>query len=349
MTRESRELESAARLLVRTAGLIAVVFVVGVVGYALIGGPRHGLVDAVYMTLITLTTVGYGEVIDLSGNPAGRVFTMLLLVAGVGSFVYFFSNLTAFMVEGHLDRLLTSRRMKKRIADHHNHFIVCGAGSTGRHVVRELLETERPLVVVDEDEDRLRVLGEELGREFPVVVGDATDDDTLKEAGVERAGGLVACIANDKDNLIVTVSARLLNPDLRIICRCIEEKVRAKIEQAGADAVVSPNMIGGLRIVSELVRPRVVSFLDTMLRDRQEGLRVEECLVDEASAFVGESLGDVRARGVVDVLIVAVRQADGSWSFNPRDEVTLAAGMSIIFMANPEGRAAMEAAGRRTS
>lgn len=339
------ETRAGLRTLLRAAGLIGLVFAVGVVGYAALAGPGYGPLDAIYMTVITLTTVGYGETIDLSQNPAGRVFTVILLVVGVGSFVYFFSNLTAFMVEGHLDALLRGRRMKNQIDKLRGHYIVCGVGATGEHIVRELVMTQRPFVAVDADEARLRAIEAQLGIEFPSVVGDATDDDTLRAAGIERAAGLAACIAADKDNLIVTVSARLLNPGLRIISRCIEDHIGQKIRQAGADAIVSPNTIGGLRIVSELVRPTVVSFLDTMLRDRQEGLRVEELPIAAGNPLEGTPVGALRARGLQDVLVVALRAVDGSWVFNPDDERVLAAGSTLIYMGGPGARASLESQG----
>ncbi len=327
--------------LARAAGLILIVFATGVVGFTLIGGEDHGVVDAIFMTAITLTTVGYGETIEVSQTPGGALFTTVLLFAGVGSFVYFFSNLTAFMVEGSLDRMLWRRKMKRAIENLDGHYIVCGAGATGAHIVKELLQTERPFVLIDSDEERTRELFEEFEARFPVVIGDATDDDTLKEAGIERARGLTSCISSDKDNLIVTVSARLLNPDLRIVSRCIDEKVTRKVRQAGAAAVVSPNMIGGLRMVSELIRPTVVSFLDIMLRDNKR-LRVEEYPVEEGSALAGMSVGDLRSKKIADVLIVAVSRPDGSWTYNPDDAEVLAPGEGLIFMGTPASREAMQ-------
>jgi len=328
----------------RTLGMIGLVFAIGVVGYRVLAGPQYGLLDAVYMTVITLTTVGYGETIDLSNNPLGRGFTIVLLLAGVGSFLYFFSNLTAFMVEGHLADLLRDRRMNKKIAKLNNHYVVCGVGSTGEHIVKELVATRRPFVAIDEDEELIRRLETEVGVEFPSVTGDATDDDTLHAAGIDRAAGLAACIAHDKDNLLVVVSARMLNPKLRIICRCTEDRVAGKIRQAGADAIVSPNTIGGMRMVSEMVRPHVVSFLDIMLRDREEGLRVEEFPITEDSPLVDTTLETLRGRNLKDVLVVAVRHQDGSWMFNPADDIVLATGTTLIFMAAPGGRASLEAA-----
>ena len=337
------ELEEGARTLARAAMLIVVVFGIGVGGFKLVGGPDHSVVDAVYMTMITLTTVGYGETIPLEGHPLGQVFTVVLLLFGVGSFVYFFSNLTAFMVEGNLDELLWKRKMRRMIAALDNHYIVCGAGNTGVHVVKELVETERPFVLVEHDPERIKDLAEKFGRHFPAVIGDATDEEVLLEAGLAKAAGLAACIAEDKDNLLITVSAKMANPKVRIICRCIDERTIPRVKKAGADAVVSPNMIGGMRIVSEMVRPNVVTFLDIMLRDKNKGLRVEEYEIEAGSVLAGKSVGYVRGKDLADVLVVAVKRGDGSWTFNPPDSDVLDPGMALIFMGNPAGRSAVEA------
>lgn len=336
-----KELKEGIATLTRAATLVALVFVAGVVGYSLLAGPDYGVFDAVYMTIITLTTVGYDEAIDLDGNTPGRVFTVVLLLVGAGSFVYFISNLTVFMIEGHFDLLLWNRKMRKMISGLNEHYIVCGAGDTGEHLIKELLETERPFVVIEADEARIRELVEKYDREFAAVIGDATDDDVLREAGIERARALTASIRSDKDNLLVVVSARLLNPKLRIVCRCIEEKLKSKVVKAGADAVVSPNMIGGLRMVSEMIRPNVVSFLDIMLRDKNKGLRVEEFPVRAGSKYDGMSVGAFRGERVADVLLVAVKHGD-DWTFNPGDELVLDPGMSIIYMGNPAARDRLE-------
>ncbi len=331
-----------ARRLLRSALLVVLVFLVGVGGYLWIGAPETGLLDAVYMTVITLTTVGYGEVVDLSNNPAGRIFTVFLLVMGVGAFLNFFSTITAFMVEGSLQRLLRKRTMDRKIERLQNHTIVCGGGFTGRHVVRELIDTQRPFVLVDRDQERVERLYQCFENEFPVVIGDATEDSSLLAAGIKRAAGLVACVQNDKDNLMLTLSARLLNPELRIVCRCINESVEAKILRAGADAVVSPNRIGGLRMISELVRPVAVNFLDMMLRDRQRNLRVESLEIHQGSELAGSDVRSLRRAEIPDILLLALQLPDGSWHHSPRDDERLQAGFRLIFVGEPSARTILE-------
>ncbi|MDH3211120.1 MAG: potassium channel family protein [Myxococcales bacterium] len=334
------------RPLKRSGLLVALAFLVGLVGYLVIGSRQYGWIDALYMTVITLTTVGYSEVIDLSGSPGGRLFTAALLLGGVGALLYFFSAVTAFFVEGHVQRLLWRRKMSKAIQHLSGHTIVCGGGHTGQHIVQELLATERPFVLIDVDESRVDALMQRLGCEFLVVIGDARDDDALHAAGIERAAGLVASISNDKDNLIVTVSARLLRPDLRIVCRCIDERIEEKILKAGADSVVSPNRIGGLRMISETVRPTAVSYLDIMLRDPDSKLRVESTLVLPRSRLADSTVGDLRGREIGDLLIVALRKPDEQWVFAPSDEHPLAAGGSVVYMGSAQAREAVEGLAR---
>ena len=294
--------------LARASVLIVVVFIAGTIGYTLLGGPEYGVFDAVYMTAITLTTVGYGETIDMVDNVPARAFTVALLVFGVGSFLYFYTTLTSFIVEGSLDRIFVKHRMRRHIEQLSDHYIVCGAGHTGQHVVDELVATRRPLVLVERDPDVAHTVYDTHGGKVPVVVGDAAEDDVLLNAGIERALGLVTCFSSDKDNLIVAFSARSLNPGVRIVCRSIDDRVSAKMKLAGADAVVSPNTIGGLRMVSELIRPKAVSFLDVMLREHDDNYRVEDLTVHAGSRIAGLTLKDLRSERLADILVVAVPQ-----------------------------------------
>jgi voltage-gated potassium channel len=330
------------RPLLRSGLFVVAAFAVGVVGYRVLGADQHGWIDAVYMTVITLTTVGFSEVIDMSGHPGGRIFTTLLLLWGVGAFLYFFSTFTAFLVEGHIQHLLWRRRMSRAIERLSGHIIVCGGGHTGWYIVQELAATQHPFVLIESDQERVEELTRILGSEFPAVIGDATDDDTLRAAAIERAAGLVACVANDKDNLIATVSARMLRPDLRIVSRCVDEKVEQKIRNAGADAVVLPKQIGGLRMISEMLRPTAVSFIDVMLRDRERNLRVEAMSIAAESPLVGETVGDLRGRDIADLLILALSEGDEPWTFAPPDDRRLEAGTKVVYMAGPRARDELE-------
>src|SRR5262245_9816873 len=242
-------------------GFLALIVVVlgGSIGYWLIGDGRWSFLDCVYMTVISVTTVGYGEVLDgMDKVPYARSFTVLLLVFGTGSIVFFASMITAFIVEGDLRNVLFSSKLKKRMKRMKDHVIVCGAGSTGRNVIEEMLKTGVPVIAIDVREDELKEIAAKFPKaEFGYIAGDATDDDVMSQINFTDAKGLVAALSSDKDNLYLTVSARQYNPTIRIVARCAELSHVDKIKRSGADAVVSPNFIGGMRLVSEMMRPVV--------------------------------------------------------------------------------------------
>ncbi|MEM6531734.1 MAG: potassium channel protein [Myxococcota bacterium] len=331
----------------RAALLLTTVVVIGVVGFKIIGGPEHTLLDAAYMTVVTLTTVGYEEVIPVRGNPAAEAFNIVIMMAGIGSFIFFFSNFTAFIVEGHLARWRGVRKMQKRISQLSGHDIVCGFGETGMHIVRELVQTRRDIVVIDSDpEISLRLMKEFDRDDIAAVVGDATDDDQLLSAGIHRARGIIACAASDKDNLIIAMSARMLNPNLRIVCRCIDDELAPKMRRAGADAVVSPQSIGGMRMVSELIRPTTVSFLDYMLKDSGHAFRVEAVPVEEHSELANQTVGSLIDRKIPELSVVALCTGEDEWCYAPRDEQRIVPGNEVIVISTPEARRKLETIAR---
>ena len=278
-------------------GLFGVVFTfaVSAAGLWWLGGGRWTFSECLYMAVITLTTVGYGEVLDGFNEVAyAREFTILFIVTGMGVILYFVSSLTAFIIEGDLRRALENTRMRKRLSQIRDHVIVCGAGNTGRHVIAELIATNTPIVAIDIEREYLEELYRRHKVGFLYLCGDATDDQVLDQAGLSRARGLVAALANDKDNLYLVVSARQGHPDLahfRIVARGIDVTVLDKLRKAGADAVVSPNFIGGMRMASEMLRPTVVRFLDEMLHEEQT-TRIEEVKVSPGSIMVGRTVLD---------------------------------------------------------
>ena len=306
----------------------------GTFGYYYLGEGRWSLFDCFYMTVVTLSTVGFAETLPGLGEVEGaRVFTVVLIVLGSGTLLYFASSLTAFIIEGDLVGVLRRRRMQNRVDELQGHVIVCGVGSTGIHCIEELAATGTPFVAVDADEDRLVRLGEDFeDMELLYVVGDATDDHTLQRAGIARARGLIAALHDDRDNVFVTITARALNARARIVAKAVETSADKKLRRAGADAIVSPNRIGGMRLVSELIRPHVVEFLDTMLRESRRSLRIEEVPVPPGSRLDGRSLREADLRRVADVLVIAVRLADGDYVHNPSPETPLRAGMTLIVL-----------------
>lgn len=310
----------------------------GTLGYLVLGEGRWEIEDCLYMTIITLTTVGYGEVLsDFHSVDHVRTFTLLLIVMGMGVFLYFVSTLTAFIIEGELRRTLASTRMRKKIPKLKNHVIVCGVGSTGTHVIRELMATGTPMVAVDQDESVLEELIEEFGREFLYVVGDATEDHILEAAGIDHAGGMVAALASDKDNLYLVVTAQQLHPspeNFRIVARGSELSVLAKLRRAGANSVVSPNFIGGMRLASEMIRPTVVKFLDDMLRDGA-AVRLEEVVIAAGSDTANKSLRDLDVRRRVNVSVLAVKPTGQEhYVYNPAPEQKLEAGMVLVVLGS---------------
>lgn len=312
---------------------LAAVTLVGVMGYRLLA-PGSTWVNAFYMTAITLTTVGFGEIIDLSNNPAGRMFTAVLILVGMGGVLYFVSTATAFVLEGQLGHVFWRRRMEKTISRMTDHLIVCGSGPTARYIATELLAVRREVVLIADDPDQVAQIRMELGQ-IPVALGDPASDDTLTSAGVERAAGIAACTENDKENLVITLSARQLNPRIRIVSRVSDIGTEAKVRKVGADAVVSPDFIGALRLASELIRPTVVTFLDKMLRDRETNLRIDEVTVPAGSPAVGRTIEAAGIHAGEGALLMAVRRRNDEWIYNPPRTLEISAGLVLVLLGSP--------------
>lgn len=312
----------------------------GMLAYYVTGrleGERWSLFDCLYMTVITISTVGYTETLpSIHQSRVALTVTMVLIFLGSGTLLYFVSNLTAIFVEGDLGGILRRRAMDRAIDELTGHTIVCGAGKTGAYVALEFAAIGEPFVVIDTEQSHVDELGEALGREVLAVLGDATDDAVLERAGIGRARGVIAALADDKSNVYVTISARALSAQARIVAKAVDVGSEAKLKRAGADAVVSPNVIGGLRLVSEMVRPRAVHFLDRMLHHREgEQLRIEEVRIPEGSALEGERLARAGIREL-GVLVIAVQEADGTYIYNPGGDLSLQTGASLIVLAAPE-------------
>jgi voltage-gated potassium channel len=316
-------------------GAVVSTLVVGTVGYWLIGGGEWPVGDCLYQTVIGVTTAGFGEVIPLGRTTMGRPFTIVLLLGGLVSVGWFVTTAAAVLIEGELLGLRWRSRMDKAVKKLSSHVVVCGAGTTGIHVVRELAATGAPFVVVEAKE----ALAREVSREFgcPVVVGDATHDDSLVEAGIERARGVISALTDDRDNLYVTVTARALNPTARIVSKAVDGKAEAKLRRAGADGVVFPNMIGGMRLVSELLRPEVVSFLDIMLRDRDRTLRIEEIPVAAGSPLAGRAVGQIDFGGHGLLLLASKVTVGGAprYVYTPGPDHRVEAGQVLIVLGEP--------------
>ncbi|OGL41584.1 MAG: hypothetical protein A3C43_04610 [Candidatus Schekmanbacteria bacterium RIFCSPHIGHO2_02_FULL_38_11] len=318
--------------------LIVAVIVIGTSGYMIVGIATDNywsLLDCAYMTIITIATVGYGEIFDLSHNPAGRIYTIFLIFSGMGVLLYGMSTITAFIVEGDLTKVLWRKKMEKEIEKKRGHFIVCGAGSTGFFIIEELLVTGRDFVVIDKEDENFERIKKE--GKFHYIIGDATDDDILLKAGIKHAKGIATALPDDKDNLFVTVTARELNKNIRIIAKVIDPQSRSKMIKAGADSVVSPNAIGGLRMVSEMVRPHVVTFLDKMLRERDEIYRFEEVKISERSKAIGKRLEEIGVYEEFGIPVLAIRESEGDdFIYNPGPDIIIKSDSTLVILASKD-------------
>jgi voltage-gated potassium channel len=317
--------------------LIIGVAIAGTLGYRLLEG--WDVLDALYMTIITMTTVGYGETRPLSDT--GRWFTIGLIITSIGIAGYAVSTVAAFILEGEFYRLIQERRMDQRLAKLKHHVIVCGGGRTGKYIAEEFYRTQTPFVLVEIDPAALEN-AQPIG-DFPYLQGDATDDDILKLAGIARARGLIAALGEDKDNVFIVLSARSLNPDLRVIARVNDDTNASKLIKAGADEIISPNAIGGLRMASVMIRPTVVSFLDEMLRVPDQTLRIDEVHIDSVPHLVGQTIGDANLGRRTGMLVVAIKSQSTGYRFNPGANTVLRSGDVLIVIGTPDQVAALHA------
>jgi voltage-gated potassium channel len=305
---------------------LAGVVIVGTVGYVVLG---FGVLDAVYQTVTTITTVGFREVEPLDG--AGQIFTIVLILAGVGTALYTLTVGLEALVEGHIGEAMGRRRMDKQIGALDGHVIVCGWGRVGRAAARELESAGKPVVVIDSDAERAALIP----RSYPHVHGDASDDDVLHEAGIDRAAALVAAVSTDAANLFITLSGRSLRSDLFIVSRAREESSVNKLLRAGADRVVNPQEIGGARIAAFVSRPRVTDFLDVVMHTRETELVLEEISLAPESQLVGLSLGEAKVRDRTGALVLAVHDPTVGLVSNPGASVVMNAGQTLLAIGTP--------------
>lgn len=316
-------------------GIILAVIATGTIGFKIIGGPEKSFLDALYMTAITITTVGYGDVIGLDNNPLGKLFTIVYVFIGAGAIAYLFTTLAAYIIEGELRKVFRRRKMENRIAKMRDHYIVCGIGMVGLYVVHEMYLTKRPFVAIDNDETKTDVFRAN-NIDADLVVGDATENEVLWKAMIEHAQGLYATTDSDNDNIVISLTARQLNPQLRIVSRCNDTKNIDKMKRAGANSVVALNFIGGLRMASEMIRPHVTSFLDMMLRDKYSPMRVEEVLIPANSPFIGKPVKDIDFKVIGNLMLISARKKSGEWVYNPYPDTIIEGDMSLIIIATPE-------------
>jgi voltage-gated potassium channel len=302
-------------------GLIILIIAIGTAGYMVIEG--WILLDSVYMTVTTLTTVGYREIHNLSAK--GMVFTIILIVGGVGTMLYALSTGARIILEGELKEIYGRKRLEKKIGGMKDHYIICGYGRMGKIISKELEAEGVKFVVVEKAPESIE------GKEDVLILrGDATQDQVLKEAGIEKARGLISVLPTDAENLFVVLTARGLNPGLLIVARAVDEDAERKLLRAGANKAISPYHIGGLRMAHTVLKPSVVDFIEFATKSGNIGLQLQEINLQEGSRLIGSTLQECRIGEDLGVIVVAIKQATGDTKFNPTFRSTLKARDTLI-------------------
>lgn len=305
---------------------ILFIIIFGTTGYMLIEGWR--IDESLYMTIITISTVGYKEVHDLSYN--GRIFTIILILCGVGTLLYILNNGAKILLEGELKEIYGRKRLEKRLKELKDHYIICGYGRMGKIIAKELSQEKLNIVVIEKNEEAIN----EDDNTF-IIHGDATKDEVLKKVNIEKAKCLISVLPTDAENLYVVLSARSINPNLMIVARAGEEGSEKKLLSAGADRVVSPYHIGGLRIAHTVLRPAVVDFIELATKSGNIDLQIEEVTVKEDSSLNGLTLEECSIGRELGILIIAIKDKKGEMRFNPNFKTTISAGDTLIAVGEP--------------
>ncbi len=296
---------------------------IGSMGYMLIEG--WGFLDSLYMTVITLATVGYGEVQSLS--PPGRIFTLILIILGVGYFLYVVGAIIQFLVEGRIRLVLGRRKLDRQINRLKDHYIVCGYGRMGRALSRFLIQKYLDVVVIEQKESRVAAMNDD---GVLYLLGPANDENMLIRAGINRARGIMTVVGSDADNVFMVLLARELNPDIFIVSRAILNSAKRTLVAAGADKIVSPYDLGARRMAHAVLRPTVIEFLEMAFADDSADIEVEELRIKTTSSLVDKCLLDSQIRRDYNVIIITIKKADGQMVFNPDAETCLEANDTLV-------------------
>ncbi|MEJ2638732.1 MAG: potassium channel protein [Desulfosarcinaceae bacterium] len=315
--------------------LIILILLIGMSGYMLIEG--WDAIDSLYMTVITLATVGFGEVHTVS--KLGRIYTMILIFLGVSYFLYVVGAMMQFMVEGRIRHILGRQRLDRKINRLRNHYIVCGYGRIGQVICRKLLSESVALVVIENNPSRVEVIDED---RLLYIIGDATDEAVLMQAGIERAAGLIAVLATDADNVFLVLTARQLNRGILILARASQDRAKAKLESAGADYVESPYELGAVNMAQRIVRPTVTNFLDLAFKRGSKEIQMEEIPVSTKSSLKDIMLQDSGIRQEFNLILIAVKKPDGQMIFNPSHQTRIEAHDTVIAVGETENLAKLE-------
>lgn len=322
------------RKIAQWAAMLLALLVIGSLGFVWLQG--WNFFDALYMTVTTLSTVGYGEIHPLT--KIGRLYNMALILSGMGVMLYIVGSLARVVIEGEIRSALGKRKLIQHIRRLKNHYIICGFGRIGEIIARQLRERGFPLVILDKEPD-LAIRLEELGYYF--IAGDATRDEVLLEAGIERAKGLVAVVSSDADNVYIVLTARSLNPQIFIVARSEEPGSEQKLLRAGADKVESPYRMGGQKMAHTILHPTVTTFMELAMKEGIEW-SMEEIAVGQTSTLLGVPLQDSGIRQKLDLILVAIKRADGEMLFNPSHDTTILAGDTLIALGLRKNLDALE-------
>lgn len=309
--------------LLKGIAILIIILFIGTAGYMQI--ENWPVFRSLYMTVITITTVGFGEMGNLS--VAGRLFTIILIFLGMGIILYIVGLVTQVMVELQISTIIGRNKLNQQIKQINDHYIVCGFGRIGKVICKELKAKNIPVLVIDNNPESTELLDME---SIPYIIDDATSEDAMLEAGIERARGLISVVASDADNLFITLTARGLNHSAFIIARADDEKSEKKLMRAGADKVFLPYIIGGHKMAQSITKPAVTDFLEFTVHNRDMGLEMEELNVRKDSRLNGLKLMDSGIRQEMDIIIVAIRKKTGEMTFNPSSETIIAAGDTLI-------------------
>lgn len=307
------------------AGLLGIIVALGTTGFVLLEG--YSWFEAFYMTLSTITTIGYQEIKPLSHS--GRIFNSFLIIFGVSGVFVAVGAMTQTMIELELEGRYSERRKKKMIHQLHDHFIVCGFGRVGRNASREFQRAGSPFLVIDRNEQRV---AKAAGAGMLAMAADATQDASLREAGVLKAKGLIAALASDADNLFIILSAKALNPQLIVVTRASEEEAGEKLRRAGADTVLTPFSMAGRQLADVLLRPHVVEFIDFARSNMGAGVVMEQVRIAPETEFKGKTLGELMELRTTGIIVLAIRKASGETTFNPPADFPISAGDFLIVM-----------------
>jgi voltage-gated potassium channel len=311
---------------------------IGTIVFHLLEG--WSILNSLYVTTQTVTTVGFG---DLSPKTvAGRAFATVFMMVGVGIVLYALTSAVQSIVQSEILATLGQRRLSRKMSRLRNHYIICGAGRVGSHLIRSLKTSDDMFIVIESNPQKVASL---MDAGVVVLVRDATLEESLREAGVEQAKGLAACLPNDSDNVYVVLTARDLNPNMHIVARAAEEQAEAKLIRAGANRVVAPTIIGGHRMAMALTKPAVGDFLDSITANQLD-LGFEQLEVESISSFVGRKLSETNIRSQLDIVIVSIRRSDGKIEFNPNGDAVIHAGDMLIAIGSAESLAVLTALAR---